>query len=36
VPLKFRVLFINMVALCWSTFLLLQARRGLLPPPKGK
>ena len=26
VPLNFRVLFINVVALCWSTFLLLQAR----------
>mmetsp|Transcript_59 Transcript_59/g.94 ORF Transcript_59/g.94 Transcript_59/m.94 type:complete len:225 (-) Transcript_59:1101-1775(-) len=27
VPLEFRVLFINMVALCWSTYLLLRARK---------
>ena len=26
VPLKFRVLFVNLVALCWSTFLLLRSR----------
>lgn len=27
VPLKLRVLFANMVALCWSTFLILQAKQ---------
>ncbi len=27
VPLQFRVLFINVVALCWSIFLLLRARK---------
>lgn len=28
VPLQFRVLFINLVALCWTTFLLLRAKRA--------
>lgn len=27
VPLKLRVLFANMVALCWSTFLILHAKQ---------
>ena len=27
-PLQFRVLFINMVALCWTIFLLLRAKRA--------
>ena len=29
VPLKFRVLFVNLVALCWSTFLLLRSRAAV-------
>uniref|UniRef100_A0A7S0N794 Peroxisomal membrane protein MPV17 n=1 Tax=Chlamydomonas leiostraca TaxID=1034604 RepID=A0A7S0N794_9CHLO len=35
VPLQFRVLFINCVALCWSIFLLMRARNmaGLAPAP---
>ncbi|KXZ53212.1 hypothetical protein GPECTOR_7g1105 [Gonium pectorale] len=30
VPLQFRVLFINLVALCWTTFLLLSSKRKQL------
>ena len=29
VPLKLRVLWINLVAFCWSVFLILQAKQAL-------